>query len=123
MSVQGRMRKFELIPADRTIGSSKDGWPAGLTLISFAAAFRLPRQPAVLVISRSRHTQARPTLARPTRLESGHLPNPPAIVNDRINRMEPEQYPPSPALARNEPPPHPRLTGTDYKKSILKLES
>ena len=35
-------------------------------------------------------------------------------MNERINRMEPEQYPPSPALLRNENPPYPRLTGTDY---------
>ncbi len=44
-------------------------------------------------------------------------------MNERINRMEPEQYPPSPALLRNENPPYPRLTGTDYGKSILKVES
>ncbi len=37
--------------------------------------------------------------------------------------MEPEQYPPSPALVRNENLPYPRLTGTDYEKSILKVKS
>ena len=74
-------------------------------------------------MARSRHTQTHPTLTCPTRLESSHLLNPNAIVNDRINRMEPEQYPPSPALVRNELPPYPRLTGTDYKNSILKVES
>lgn len=63
---------------------------------------------------RSRHTQAHPTLTCPTRLDSSHLPNPHAIVNDRINRMELEQYPPSPALFRNELLPYPRLTGIDY---------
>ncbi len=68
-------------------------------------------------MARSRHTQAHPTLARPPRLESSHLPNPQAIVNDRLNGMEPEQYPPSPALIRNENPPYPRLTGTDYQKA------
>ena len=52
----------------------------------------------------SHHTQAHPTLARPTCLESSHLLNPQAIMNDRVNRMEPEQYPPSPALFRNENP-------------------
>ncbi len=57
------------------------------------------------------------------RLESSHLPNQYAMVNDRINRMEPEQYPPSPALCRNENPPYPRLIGTDYQKFILKVES
>ena len=75
------------------------------------------------MMARSRHTQAHPTLTCPTRLESSHLPNPHAIVDDRINRTEPEQYPPSPALVRNENPPYPRLTGTDYKKSILKVKS
>ncbi|GEM_PF-1607255 len=44
-------------------------------------------------------------------------------MNDRVNRMEPEQYPPSPALRRNENPPYPRLIGTDYKNSIFKVES
>ena len=58
-----------------------------------------------------------------THLESSDLPNPQAIMNDRINRMESEQYPPSPAFLRNENPPYPRLTGTDYRKSILKVES
>ena len=62
----------------------------------------------------SRHTQAHPTLTCPTRLESSHLPNPHAIMNARVNRREPEQYPPSPALLRNELPLYPRLTGTDY---------
>jgi len=62
-------------------------------------------------------------LACPTCLESSHLPNPHAMINDRINRMEPEQYPPSPALLRNETPPYPRLIGTDYGKSIFKVES
>jgi len=47
-------------------------------------------------------------------LASSHLPNPRAMINDRINRMGPEQYPPSPALLCNETPPYPRLTGTDY---------
>jgi len=69
---------------------------------------------AVFIMAPSGHTQAHPTLTRPTRLESSHLPNPHAIMNDRINRMEPEQYPPSPALFRNEDPLYPRLTGTDY---------
>jgi len=72
---------------------------------------------------RSFHTQADPTLTCPGRLESSHLPNPRAMINDRINRMGPEQYPPIPALVRNENPPYPRLTGTDYQKSILKVES
>ena len=71
-------------------------------------------------MARSRLTQAARSL---TRLENSHLPNPHAIMNDGINRMEPEQYPPSPALLRNENPPYPRLTGTDYRKSILKVES
>ncbi len=66
------------------------------------------------MVARSRLTQAHPSLTRPTRLESSHLPNPHAIMNARINGMEPEQYPPSPALLRNEMPPYPRLIGTDY---------
>ncbi len=37
--------------------------------------------------------------------------------------MGPEQYPPSPALFRTELTPYPRLTGTNYQKSILKVES
>ena len=61
--------------------------------------------------------------SQPSRLESSHLPNPYAIMNDRINSVEPEQYPPSPALLRNENPPYPRLTGMDYQKSTLKVES
>jgi len=44
-------------------------------------------------------------------------------MNDRINRMEPEQYPLSPALPRNETRPYPRPIGTDYGKSILNVES
>ncbi len=69
------------------------------------------------------HTQAYPTLTCPTRSESSHLPNPHAMINDGINRMGPEQYLPSPALLRNENPPYPRLTGMDYRKFILKVES
>ena len=68
---------------------------------------------AVFTMARSRLIQAHPSLTRPTRLESSHLPNLYAIMNDRINRMGPEQYPPSPALVRNENPPYPRLIGTD----------
>jgi hypothetical protein len=79
--------------------------------------------PAILIVARNHHIQAHPTLARPICLESSHLPNPQAIMNDRVNRMEPEQYPPSPALSRNESPPYSRLIGTDYQKSILKVES
>ncbi len=75
---------------------------------------------AVFILARNRLTQAHPS---PTYLESSHLPNPQAIMNDWINRMEPEQYPPSPALLRNENPPYPRLIGTDYRKFILKVES
>jgi len=71
----------------------------------------------------SRLIQAHPRLTRPTRLESNRLPNPYAIMNNRINGMGPEQYPPSPALVRNEIPPYPRLFGTDYQKSIFKVES
>ena len=65
------------------------------------------------MIARPRHTQAHPTQAEPPRLETSHLPNPRAIMNDRVNRTAPERYPPSPALVRNEHPPYPRLTGTD----------
>jgi len=68
-------------------------------------------------------TQVHPTPTCPTHLSGSHLPNPRAMVNNRINRMGPEQYPPSPALLRNETPPYPRLTGTDYWKFILKVES
>ncbi len=64
-------------------------------------------------MARSRLIQTHLSLTGPTRLESSHLPNPQAIMNDRINRIEPEQYPPSPALSRNENPPYPRLIGTD----------
>jgi len=71
----------------------------------------------------SRHIQGHSTLTCPTRLKSSHLPNPHAIMNARVNRMGPEQYPPSPALSRNETPPYPRLTGTDYRKFIFKVES
>ncbi len=62
-------------------------------------------------------------LACATRFESRRLPNSQAIMNSRVNCMEPEQYPPISALVRNENPPYPRLTGTDYKKSIFKAES
>jgi len=78
---------------------------------------------AVFMMARGRLTQTHPSLTCPTRLESSHLPNLRAIMNDRINRMGPEQYPPSPAWSRNENPPYPRLIGTDYRKSILKVES
>ena len=74
-------------------------------------------------MARGRLIQAHPSLSRPSRLENRPLPNQQAIMNDWINRMEPEQYPPSPALLRNENPPYPRLIGTDYRKSILKVES
>jgi len=79
--------------------------------------------PATLTVVRRCHAQAHPTPILPPCLESNHLPNPDAIMNDRVNRMEPEQYPPSPALRRNENPPYPRLIGTDYKNSIFKVES
>ncbi len=65
-------------------------------------------------MARGRLIQAHLSLTCPNRLENTHLPNQQAIMNDRINRMGPEQYPPSPALLRNEIPPYPRLTGTDY---------
>ncbi len=51
------------------------------------------------------------------------LPNPCAIMNGKVNAMGPEQYPPSPALPRNETPPYPRLFATDYEKAILEVES
>lgn len=69
----------------------------------------------------SRPGHPKPT--RPTRLENSHLPISNAMMNDRVNHMEPEQYPPTPTLSRNETPPYRRLTGMDYKKSILKVES
>ena len=37
--------------------------------------------------------------------------------------MGPEQYPPIPAWFRNENPPYPRLSGTDYQKSIFMEEA
>ena len=62
-------------------------------------------------------------VVRPTGLAGGRLPNAYAIMNDRINGMGPEQYPPILALVRNETPAYPRPTGTDYWKSTLKVES
>jgi len=44
-------------------------------------------------MARSRRTQAHPTRTCPTGLESSHLPNPHAMINDRINHIGPEQYP------------------------------
>ena len=67
--------------------------------------------------ARNRHARVPPTLTRATRLGSSRLPNPQAIMNDRVNRMESEQYPPYPALPRNETPPYPRLIGTNFRKA------
>ena len=50
--------------------------------------------------------------------ESSHLPNSNATMNGRVNGIHPEQYPPSPALSRNETLPYPRLSGTDNRKPI-----
>ena len=63
------------------------------------------------------------TPQRPGRREGSQLPNSSAIVNDRVNRMDPERYPPVPAWNRNENPPYPRLFETNYKNFTFKVES
>ena len=83
-------------------------------LIPLAAAPRIPLKTLIPVLPFNR---AAFTPARATRLRSSRLPNPRAIMNDRVNRMEPEQYPPYPALSRNETPPYPRLIGTNCQKA------
>jgi hypothetical protein len=48
---------------------------------------------AIFIMARAHHSQAHLTPARSTGLETGQLPNLHAIMNGRINYMEPEQYP------------------------------
>ncbi len=83
-------------------------------LIPLAVAPRIPMKTLNPVLP---FNDAAFTPAHATRLESSRLPNPQAIMNDRVNRMEPEQYPPYPALPRNETPPYPRLIGTNCREA------
>jgi len=71
----------------------------------------------------SRHTHAGPMPTNRTCRESRPLPNLRATINDGVKHMDPEQYPPIPALSRNENPRCPRLSGTDYQKSMLQVEA
>ena len=63
------------------------------------------------------HRHALPAPIRRACRESNHLPNSHATMNGRVNGIHPEQYPPVPALSRNETPPYPRLSGTNNRRS------
>ena len=82
----------------------------------------IPRTPCAADVSLRSHL-ALPAPKSRVCIARNHLPNLQATMNGMVNSIQPEQYPPNPALPRNEHPAYPRLSGTDDRKSILKVKS